>query len=108
MLSIQGIEDFSITHAAKLDDAAIVAYVTEGQAELCEFSGRGLHPEILKFMPMVFQPELKRELRQFACHTGVIAAVQRWRQALDSIQLGRKFGSYVPISAHRLDGPILT
>ena len=30
MLWIQGIEDFSITHAAKLDYAAIVAYVTEG------------------------------------------------------------------------------
>jgi hypothetical protein len=69
MLSIQGIEDLSIAHAAKLDCAAIVAYVAEGQAELCEFPVGGLHPEVLKFMPMVFQPELKRELRQFACHT---------------------------------------
>jgi hypothetical protein len=60
MLSIQGIEDFSITRAAMLDDAAIVAYVAEGQAELCEFPVGGLHP------------------------------------------LGRKFGSYVPISARRL------
>ena len=67
MLSKHGIEDFSITHAAKLDYAAIVAYVAEGQAELCEFPVGGLPPEVLKFMPMAFQPELKRELRQFAC-----------------------------------------
>jgi len=39
----------------------IVAYVAEGQAELCEFPVGGLHLEILKFMPMGFQPELKRE-----------------------------------------------
>lgn len=52
--------------AAKLDYGAIAAYVAEGQAELCEFPVGGLHPEVLKFMPMGFQPELKRELRQFA------------------------------------------
>jgi len=42
MLSKHGIEDFSITRAAKLDYAAIVAYVAEGQAELCEFPVGGL------------------------------------------------------------------
>jgi hypothetical protein len=63
MLSKQGVEEFAITHASKLDYAALVAYVAaDGQAELCEFPVGGLHPEVLKYMPMAFQPELKREL----------------------------------------------
>ncbi len=62
MLSKQAIEDFALTHALKLDYGALVAYVAEGQAELCELPGGGLHAEVLKWMPMAFQPELKRDL----------------------------------------------
>lgn len=62
MLSKQGLEDFSLTHVLKLEYAALVAYVAEGQLVLCEFPTGGMHPEVLKYMPMAFQPELKNDL----------------------------------------------
>lgn len=62
MLSKQGIEDFAITHAAKLDYGALVAYVAEDKSVLCELPQGGLHAEVLKWLPMAFQPEIKRDL----------------------------------------------
>jgi hypothetical protein len=62
MLSKQGLEDFSLTHVLKLEYGAIVAYVADGQPVLCEFPQGGMHPEVLKYLPMAFQPELKNDL----------------------------------------------
>ncbi len=62
MLSKQGIEDFAITHVWKLDYGALVAYVAEDQPVLCELPQGGLHPEVLKYVPMAFQPEIKTDL----------------------------------------------
>lgn len=62
MLSKQGIEDFAVTHVLKLDYGALVAFIAENQPVLCELPQGGLHPEVLKYMPMAFQPEIKRDL----------------------------------------------